>query len=160
MFLSQPQTEVGFQLIFHKSKESKESSYLEPNSKNSSGNQEQNICLNILYYDKNLINSAENNEICSFFKMKNQGTFYGIHNFDLFKYICKKIKNRNKRFILISSGSSSEKIFDYISDINEFKRYYIYCYDKPKYLPLLERYPKLKGVYNDINDFKKKIPYF
>ena len=49
---SQPQTEVGFQLIFHKSKESKESSYLEPNSKNSSGNQEQNICLNILYMMK------------------------------------------------------------------------------------------------------------
>ena len=114
---------------------------------------------NILYYDENLITSSENNEICSFFKINNQGTFYGIHNFDLFKYICEKIKDSNKSFLLISSGSSSEKIFNYISDINvkEFKAYYIYCYEKAKYLPLIKKYRKLKGVYNDYNDFKNQI---
>jgi hypothetical protein len=159
----QPITEVGFQLVFHASEESKIPTYLESNSKNSSGNQSiqesKNICLNILYYDENLITSSENNEICSFFKLKNQGTFYGIHNFDLFKYICEKIKDSNKSFILISSGSSSEKIFNYISDINvkEFKAYYIYCYEKAKYLPLIKKYRKLKGVYNDYNDFKNQI---
>ena len=46
-----PQTEVGFQLVFHASKESNIPTYLESNSKNSSGNQNQesrNICLNIV----------------------------------------------------------------------------------------------------------------
>ena len=155
-----PKTKAGYNKIFNKSKILKKFTYIISNSKNYSGNQVQqikNICLNILYYDENLINSSENNEICSFFKMKNQGTFYGIHNFDLFKYICEKIKNSNKSFILICSGSCSEKIFNHISDINEFQGYYIYCYNKPKYLPLLEIYPKLKGVYNVFNDLKKQV---
>ena len=144
-----PNTKVAFNTKFNKEKLLKKFSYLVQNSKKNSGNQEEQnkkICLNILYYDENLIASKENNEICSFLKLKNQGTFYGIHNFDLFKYICEKIKDSNKIFILICSGSSSEKIFNYISDINEFKGYYIYCYDKPKYLPLLERYPNVPCI--------------
>ena len=156
-----PQTKAGYNKIFNKSTILKKFTYIISNSKNSSGNQNiqesKNICLNILYYDENLITSSENNEICSFFKMKNQGTFYGIHNFDLFKYICQKIKDSNKSFILISSGSSSEKIFKHISDIKEFQGYYIYCFNKPKYLPLLKRYPKLNGVYNVFNELKNKL---
>ena len=155
-----PNTKAGYNKIFNKSKILKKFIYIISNSKKNSGNQVQqnkNICLNILYYDENLIASSENNEICSFFKMKNQGTFYGIHNFDLFMYICEKIKDSNKRFILICSGSCSEKIFNYISDINEIQGYYIYCYNKPKYLPLLDRYPKLNGVYNIFNELKNQI---
>ena len=156
-----PKTKAGYNKIFSKSKILKKFTYIISNSKNSSGNpniqESKNICLNILYYDENLKISSENNEICSFFKMKNQGTFYGIHNFDLFKYITEKIKDSNKSFILISSGSSSEKIFNYISDIKEFQGYYIYCFNKPKYLPLLKRYPKLNGVYNVFNELKNKL---
>jgi hypothetical protein len=156
-----PKTTAGYNKIFSKSKILKKFTYIISNSNNYSGNQNnqesKKICLNILYYDENLKISSENNEICSFFKMENQGTFYGIHNFDLFKYICEKIKNSNKSFILISSGSSSEKIFNYISDIKEFQGYYIYCFNKPKYLPLLKRYPKLNGVYNVFNELKNKL---
>ena len=153
----QPPTKVGFQKVFNKSKILKKFSYILSISKKNSGNEITSICLNILYYDENLISSSENNEICSFFKMKNKGTFYGVHNFDLFKYICEKIKGSNKSFILISSGSASEKIFNHISDIDEFKEYYIYCYKKNKYLPLLNRYQKLKGIYNIFKDLTNQI---
>ena len=66
-----PNTKAGFNKIFNKSKILKKFTYIISNSKNYSGNQVQqikNICLNILYYDENLINSSENNEICSFLK--------------------------------------------------------------------------------------------
>ena len=145
---------MGFEIIFTKVKEPQNLIQI---SKKNSRKQKKDLCLNIIYYDENLINSSENNENCSFFKMRNQGTFYGIHNFDLFKYICKKIKNSNKRFILITSGSSSEKIFNHIISINEIKKYFIYCRYKEKYLPLLKRYPKLKGVHNIFEELNDQI---
>ena len=103
--------------------------------------------LNILYYDKNL-NNEENSDLCAHISFNINGTFYGCHNFELFKIILEKIKDSKKHFILICSGSSSEKIFKYCSNVNEINSYYIYCYDKQKYIPLIKEYPKLKGVYN------------
>ena len=58
--------------------------------------------LNILYYDEHLRNEEENSDNCSFIEMNINGTFYGCHNFELFKIICEKIKNKNKEFILLS----------------------------------------------------------
>lgn len=52
--------------------------------------------LNILYYDEHLRNEEENSDNCSFIEMNINGTFYGCHNFELFKIICEKIKNKNK----------------------------------------------------------------
>jgi len=66
--------------------------------------------LNILYYDENLKNK-ENNDNCTFFEMNTYGAFYGCHYFELFKTVCKKIKNNKKEFILISSGSCAQKNF-------------------------------------------------
>ena len=103
--------------------------------------------LNILYYDKNL-NNEENSDLCAHISFNINGTFYGCHNFELFKVIIEKIKDSKKHFILICSGSSAEKIFKYCSNVNEINSYYIYCYDKQKYIPLIKEYPKLKGVYN------------
>ena len=48
--------------------------------------------LNILYYDENLKN-IENDNISSFFQMYLNGTFYGCHNFILFKNVYTKIKS-------------------------------------------------------------------
>ena len=108
--------------------------------------------LNILYYDESLKNTEENNLNCSFFKMNIKGTFYGCHNENLFKYICDKIRNSNKEFILISSGSSAEKIYDYWSDICQIKNYYIYCLGTDKYAPLKRSFNKLKGIYNSFDE--------
>ena len=72
--------------------------------------------------------------------MNIKGTFYGCHNKNLFKFICEKIRNSNIEFILISSGSSAEKIYDYWSDIWQIKYYYIYCFDPDKYHPLKKNF--------------------
>ena len=121
-------------------------------------NNSYNKCkLNILYYDENLKNKDENKDICTFFEMNLLGTFYGCHYFELFKNICEKIKRNKIKFILISSGSSAEKIFDYCSNIDEIREYYIYCSEKEKYKYLFDNYYKLKGIYNIFNELKKKL---
>jgi len=113
--------------------------------------------LNIIYYDENLIRSEENDENCAFFQMNTKGTFYGCHYFELFKNILKKIKEKKMKYILITSGSSAEKIFDHCSDVKEIREYYIYCYYTNKYTNLLDKYPKLKGVYCSFDELKKAL---
>ena len=113
--------------------------------------------LNILYYDEHLKGNEENSDNCSFIIMNTNGTFYGCHNFQLFKIVCEKIKDKQKQFILISSGSSAKKIYDYCSNIKVIREYFIYCFQKNKYIPLMSIYPKLKGVYNEFNELKEKL---
>ena len=79
--------------------------------------------LNILYYDEHLRDGEENSDNPPPIEMNINGTFYGCHNFELFKIICEKIKNKNKEFILLSSGSAAKKIYDYCSNIKEIREY-------------------------------------
>ena len=113
--------------------------------------------LNILYYDEHLINNKENSDNCSFINTNINGTFYGCHNFELFKIVCEKIKLNKKEFILISSGSGAKKVFDYCLNLKEIREFFIYCFNKEKYLPLMKKYSKLKGVYNIFNDLQNKL---
>ena len=113
--------------------------------------------INIIFYNEDLNKTSDNNFACSYFKLKLDGIFYGIDNFNLFKYICHKIQQNMKKFILISSGSCSKKIFEYCSKINitQIYKYYIYCSNKQKYLN--QSYPKLDGVFNNFDELKKVI---
>ena len=113
--------------------------------------------LNILYYDENLLDKAENSDNCSFFELSTNGTFYGCHYFELFKIVCQKLIKSKKEFILLCSGSSANKIFNYCSNIKEIREYYIYCFHNEKYKPLINEYSKLKGVYNVFNHLKEKL---
>lgn len=116
------------------------------------------VPLNIVYYDENLKdNGGENSDNCTFFQMNITGTFYGCHNFELFQLVCEEIKKRDKQFILLCSGSSAENIFNFCSDMKQIREYYIFCFNKEKYLPLLEKYPKLKGVYNLFDELLEKL---
>ncbi len=63
-----------------------------------------------------------------------------------FNYVWEEIKKRDKQFILLSSGRAAEKIFDYCSDIEQIREYYIFWFNKGDYIPLLKKYKKLKGV--------------
>ena len=89
--------------------------------------------------------------------MNTNGTFYGCHNFTLFKKVCEKLVKGKKEFILLSSGSCAEKIFDYCKNTEEIREYFIYCFLKDKYTPLMSKYPKLKGVYNIFSELKEKL---
>ena len=119
--------------------------------------QKKNLKLNILYYDESLKDNEENSDNCTFFQMNIKGTFYGCHNLNLFKLVLNKIKNKNKQFILLSSGSSAEKIYTHCLNMKEIRECYIYCWNKSKYIPLMNKYPKLKGVYNSIFELKEKL---
>ena len=112
--------------------------------------------LNILYYDENLLNK-ENSDNCSYLSMNVNGTFYGCHYFDLFKIICDKIKRNKNQFILITSGSCAQKIFNYISNINEIREYFIFCFDEEKYKSFMNIYPKLKGIYSNFYNLIDKL---
>ena len=113
--------------------------------------------LNILYYDENLIDKAENSDNCSYIEMYTNGTFYGCHYFELFKIVCEKIIRNKKEFILLCSGSSAEKIFNYCSNIKEIREYYIYCFKNEKYKQLMDKFSKLKGIYNIFEALKEKL---
>ena len=133
------------------------------NSKNENGksyqknNKIKKYNLNILYYDEHLKNNEENSDNCSFIDMNTNGTFYGCHNFELFKIVCEKIINNKKEFILICSGSAAKKVFDYCSNIKEIREFYIYCFQIEKYLPLMNQYSKLKGIYNIFSELQNKL---
>ena len=113
--------------------------------------------LNIIYYDENLKTSKENNANCSDFKMNTLGTFYGVHHYNLFLYICKRISEDSKIFTLICSGSAAEKIFKYSSNFYQINRFNIYCFHKEKYIYLFNQYPKLKNIYNNFDDLKTEL---
>ena len=74
-------------LGYEDQKTMEESSVNDPNI-----SEEKKYNLNILYYDETLKNSKENSDNCSFIEMNTNGTFYGCHNFKLFKIVCEKIK--------------------------------------------------------------------
>ena len=113
--------------------------------------------LNILYYDEHLRDNEENSDNCSFIEMNINGTFYGCHYFELFKIVCENLIKSKKKFILLCSGSCAQKIFDYCSNIKEIREYFIYCFLKEKYMPLMNKYSKLKGVYNIFSELKEKL---
>ena len=53
------------------------------------------LLLNIIYFDEDFKNENKN-LTCSFFQANTKGTFYGCYSIELFKYICKQIKNSGK----------------------------------------------------------------
>ena len=89
--------------------------------------------------------------------MNTEGTFYGCHNFELFKLVLSKIDKQKKEFILIVSGSSEDKIINYCVNNIYIREVYIYCFFKEKYLYLLNKYNKLRGVFNIFSELKEKL---
>ena len=115
--------------------------------------------INIIFYDENTTNSDDFNYYCSYFKSNLEGAFYGIKDFNLFRYVSHKIHQNTKNFILISSGFCAEKIFNYCiqKGIYQIDKYYIYCLNKPKYYHFMQKYPNLKGILSTFDDLKKVI---
>ena len=115
--------------------------------------------INIIYYDEALPTDKESNNICAYFKLKLEGVFYRVNNYNLFLYICHKISQNKRAFILITSGSCAKKLFDYLSqkNINQIYKYYIYCMHKQNYEHLKNFYPKLKEIFTEFNDLAKDI---
>ena len=113
--------------------------------------------LNIIYYSDSLLKDMETSDYCAYLQMNIKGTFYGCHNMNLLNIICDKIRKSDRDFILITSGSSAEKVYNKISNLNNIKEYYIYCFYKEKYTYLKNKYYKLKGIYNNYHELNEKL---
>ena len=122
--------------------------------------QENRLKLNILYYDELLLKNMMLNCYCAYIQMNISGTFYGCHKMELFNLICEKLKNGDRQFILITSGSGAEKIFNKISNIYNIREYYILCSNNEKknnYIYLMKRYSKLKEIFEDEYELDKRL---
>ena len=115
--------------------------------------------INIIYYEEKMKNNIEYNRNCSFFKDNLEGTFYGINNFELFKYLCYNIQSKMKYYILICPGSCAEKLFDFcaLKNINQIYIYIIYCMNRQNYLPLFYKYSRLKYIFTEFEDLHSTI---
>ena len=117
---------------------------------------------NIIYYDENIkfINSI--NKHSDFFEKNISGAFILCNDLESLSIIKKEIlkqikKDKRTTFNLITTGSTCEKIMNYISENREFfdciKNVCIYCMNINKYLPLKHKYPKIHDdIYNKPKD--------
>ena len=96
--------------------------------------------LNLIHYDENMKNS-ENIDYYKRFKLNVVGGFHGIDNFEIFKKYIEKIKTSDQKihYILVTSGSSSEKILDYCHDCEFIKEFIIFCFYLDKYKKMYDK---------------------
>ena len=121
---------------------------------------EKRLKLNILYYDECLLKNIHLSDYCAYIQMNIDGTFYGCHKMSLFNLVSEKVRLSDREFILITSGSSAENIYNKVSNIKNIREYYILCSgneNKSKYNYLLYKFPKLKGIYEKEVDLDTKL---
>ena len=107
---------------------------------------------NIIYYNENNQFIQSINKDCDIFEKTTAGVFIFCNNLEsltiIREEILKQIK-KDKRIIfnLITTGSSSEKIIEFLREKKEFyeciKNICIYCFDLKKYQYLKFKYPKI-----------------
>ena len=80
--------------------------------------------LNLIHYDENMKN-IENIDYYKRFKLNVVGGFHGIDNFEILKKLIDKIKKNPHKihYILVTSGSASEKILSYCHDLEFIKEF-------------------------------------
>ena len=96
--------------------------------------------LNLIHYDENMKN-AENIDYYKRFKLNVVGGFHAIDNFEIFKKYMEKMKNNPNKihYILVTSGSASEKIIKYCHDFEFIKEIIIFCFDLLKYKKMYDK---------------------
>ena len=145
---------VGRVIVETKPINNDKKNYLKPK------NPENRLKLNILYYDESLLKNRTLSDFCAYIQMNIAGTFYGCHKMDLFNLVIQKIRSSDRQFILITSGSNAENIYSNISNLYNIREYYILCSGNEKksnYNYLANKYPKLKGIYEDELELDKQL---
>ena len=126
--------------------------------------------LNLIHYDENMKNS-ENIDYYKRFKLNVVGGFHAIDNFEIFKKFMEKMKNNQNKihYILITSGSASEKIMKYCHDFEFIKEIIIFCGYLNKYKKMYDintemgkKFYKLKLIsanYTQVENYLSKIKF-
>ena len=124
--------------------------------------------INIIYHDENHNNNyftqSINKDAIELRKVTN-GTFIFSNSEESFRLIIKGIKkyknDDNIKFILITTGSTFEKIYNILNQENSTNLIYkscIYCLHKNNHIDKLDKYPNfLNGIYTSKTEVKNFI---
>ena len=113
--------------------------------------------INIIYHDENYrIFKDSINKDAKKFEEASNGTFIFSNSMEVLKTIMKEIYcqndgNEKNKFLLITTGSTFEKVIGFLNQNNYIQlitNSCIYCMRREKYLPLMEKYKILGGVFN------------
>ena len=113
--------------------------------------------INIIYHDENYkIFKTSINADSKRFEEASNGSFIYSNSLETLEAIMKEIYIKNNinitnRFLLITTGSTFEKVISFLKQnqyINLIDKACIYCMRKEKYLPLMEKYKILGGVFH------------
>ena len=121
--------------------------------------EKQNLYVNIIHFDKNLKNK-ENIEYYRYLSVKTVGSYYPFNDFDMIKLFLSKLYNQIPycHYILITSGSESKQILEEFHKFHFLTDIIIFCFNKNKYLNLLNnQYKKLKLITDDFKELIKFI---
>ena len=141
------------------------------NFANGSTNGEQTFN-NIIYYDENKDHLNSINKDSDLFERKTTGAFILCTSLESLKLVKNEIlrqikKSKNTVFNLITTGSTCEKIINFLNENKNFKNCIknicVYCWDLKKWSPLKDKYKIIydvcntqEAVINFINKFSKK----
>ena len=108
--------------------------------------------VHLIYYDENIQFNSENYGYVKQFKNRIKGAFFPVKDIDSLKQLVEKFTSIkiNGSFTLITSGRAAEKVIPICSSF--INNVIIFCYYIEKYLPLKNKYSKIKNVINDFSD--------
>ena len=105
--------------------------------------------INLIFFYEKMTN--ENINIYNRMKLEILGGFFGVQKLDILIKLFEKLKEENTSFILISTGSSFEKIKELCNNYDFIKYIIIFCIDIVKYEELYNSKGKVKLITNDIS---------
>lgn len=105
--------------------------------------------VHLIYYDENINYNSENYGYVKQFKNKIKGAFFPVKTVDSLKKLVEKFKSISiyGSFTLVTSGSAAEKVIPICSSL--VNNVIIFCFRVDRYLPLKNKYPKIKTVLNN-----------
>ena len=109
----------------------------------------------IFFYEDDI--TKENVDKYNELKLQVSGDFYGVKDINLLIKLLLKSESENSSFILISTGSSFEKINDFCKKLKSIKYIIIYCMEVEKYKSLFASNKKVELVSDDINEINKRL---
>jgi hypothetical protein len=107
--------------------------------------------VHLIYYDENIDFNSENYGYVKQFKNRIKGAFFPVKNVDSLKKLVEKIKSISVKgsFTLVTSGRAAEKVIPICSSI--INNVIIFCFYVDKYIPLKNKYSKIKTVLNNFS---------
>ena len=109
--------------------------------------------INLIFFYENM--TEENRNLYNRLKLIVEGAFFGVQDKDILKDLLSKIKKVDSSFILISTGSSFQKISNICIRFLSIKYILIYCFNVNKYKNLYRNINRVNLISSSICDINK-----